>query len=221
VIRLRSVVRALSAASVVCAIGVSAWVAVEAAAIPGSAGPLCHSRLSDVPNRKVGLLLGCSDRLADGRSNLYYRGRIEAAAGLWRAGKVAYILVSGDNHSRDYDEPTAMLRDLVAAGIPRERIVLDYAGFRTLDSVVRAKEVFGLDGFVVISQRFHNERAVFIARANGLDAVAYDAADVGGAEGRKTHAREFLARLRAVVDVELLGTRPHFLGDRVLIGDGA
>src|SRR5262249_38184308 len=166
-----------------------------------------------------GLVLGCSDRLADGRPNLYYRGRIDAAAELWSAGKVAYLLVSGDNHSRDYDEPTTMLRDLVAAGIPRDRIVLDYAGVRTLAPVVRAKEVFGLDGFVVISQRFHNERAVFIARANGLGAVAYDAPDVGGPEGLKTHAREFIARLRAVMDVELLGTGPRFLGDRIRIGE--
>src|SRR5262249_56146099 len=110
------------------------WMSLRGSAIPGASGPLCHSRLSEVPGRKVGLVLGCSDRLADGRPNLYYRGRIDAAAELWSAGKVAYLLVSGDNHSRDYDEPTTMLRDLVAAGIPRERIVLDYAGFRTLDS---------------------------------------------------------------------------------------
>jgi SanA protein len=211
----------LAVASLVAGVGISTWVAIEAAAIPASTGPLCHSRLGDVPHRRVGLLLGCSNRLPGGRTNLYYLGRIEAATELWSTGTVDYILVSGDNHSRDYDEPTTMLRDLVIAGVPRERIVLDYAGFRTLDSVVRAKEVFGLDGFVVISQRFHNERAVFIARANGLDAVAYDAADVAGADGRKTHAREFLARLRAVLDVELLGTRPHFLGDRIPIGDGA
>src|SRR5262249_52109358 len=148
-------------------------------------------------------------------------GRIQAAVELYGAGKIRYVLVSGDNGTRSYDEPTAIKRALVRRGVPEDRIVLDYAGFRTLDSVVRAHEVFGLERFTVISQRFQNVRAIFIARAQGVDAIGYDAPDVAGVGGLRTHAREVLARLWAVLDVRVLKTRPKYLGPRVPVGDGA
>jgi SanA protein len=187
-----------------------AWVARAAAG-------RCFDELRDVPEGRVGLVLGCSEHLPDGRGNLYFRRRIEAAAALFHAGKVRALIVSGDNHRADYDEPTAMKAALVLAGVPAERVHCDFAGFRTLDSVLRASAVFGQQSFVVVSQRFHGERAVFLARRHGLDAFAYDAAPVGGAAGLRTRLRETAARAAAVLDVVLLDTQPRFLGPPVEI----
>ena len=122
---------------------------------------LLYTQVAEVPAHKVGLLLGTNPYLKSGAPNKYFLYRIEAAVALYKAGKIEYILVSGDNHRNDYNEPEEMKQALMARGIPEEHIILDYAGFRTLDSVVRAKEVFGNDTFIVISQRFHNERALF------------------------------------------------------------
>ncbi|MGC4067592.1 MAG: ElyC/SanA/YdcF family protein [Polyangiaceae bacterium] len=174
--------------------------------------------LTRLPHHSVGVVLGCVPRLRDGRNNLYFRYRMEAAARLFHAGKVNHLLVSGDNHRRGYDEPTAMRDALIALGVPAARIILDYAGFRTLDSVVRAKEVFGQDRIVIVSQRFHNQRALYLALASGVNAMAYNARDVVGSEGNFTGLREPLARIRAVLDVHLLRTRPRFTGPRVVIG---
>ena len=129
------------------------------------------------------------------------------------------ILVSGDNSRRDYDEPTDMKEALVEAGLPEDRIHCDYAGFRTLDSVVRAKDVFLLDRFVVVSQEFHVERALYIAKELGIEAYGYPARDVGGKAGMKTKAREDLARVKAVLDMKLLNTQPKFRGEPVPIVD--
>ncbi len=134
---------------------------------------ICRSRAN------VALVLGTRRTTPDGRwSNPHFAHRIEAAAALYRAGKVKRLLVSGDNHVRGYDEPSDMRDALVAAGVPAQAIALDYAGFRTLDSVVRAKEVFGQTSLVVVSEQFHNYRAVFICRHFGIDAVAYSAEPV-------------------------------------------
>ncbi|WP_462323133.1 SanA/YdcF family protein, partial [Halochromatium sp.] len=117
--------------------------------------------LDQVQPAQVALLLGTSPSLR-GRPNEFYQARIKAAAELYRCGKVRGILVSGDNATRYYNEPVAMQKDLMAAGIPPEYITLDYAGFRTLDSMVRAKQVFGLEEVLVVSQRFHAARAIFL-----------------------------------------------------------
>jgi len=168
-----------------------------------------------VPHHRVALVLGTSPTVAAGRPNLYYRYRLEAAAALWEAGAVDGFLVSGDNGTLEYDEPTAMREDLAALGVPRRAITCDYAGFRTLDSVVRAKEVFGLDEVVVVSQAFHAERAVFLAERHGLDAVGFAARTPSARRTRvKNRAREVLARTLAVWDV-VVGTEPRFLGPPV------
>ena len=180
------------------------------------AGPHCHVKIDGLPKMKAGLVLGCAPTV-QGRPNLFFTKRIQAAALLMKSGKVQVLIVSGDNSNPQYDEATAMKDALVKAGVPEKRIYLDYAGFRTLDSVVRAKEVFGQVAFIVVSQRFHNERAVFLARRVGINAVGYDAGDVGGRGGLLTHLREYLARVQAVLDVEVLGTEPKFLGAPVLI----
>ena len=160
-----------------------------------------YSDINAVPTCEVGLLLGTNPYLKNGQPNKYFLYRIEAAVALYKAGKIEYILVSGDNHRNDYNEPEEMKQALMARGIPEERIVLDYAGFRTLDSVVRAKEVFGYDTFIVISQRFHNERALFLAKHHGIQAIGFDAQDVTAYYGFKTRVREYLARTKLFVDL--------------------
>ncbi len=166
-----------------------------------------YNDIAAVPAYRYGLLLGT------GIGNLYYRHRIAAAAELYRAGKVRHILVSGDNSRREYDETTAMRDDLVRAGVAAEDIHLDFAGFRTLDSVLRAKRVFGLKRFLIISQEFHCERALYIARRHGIDAEGFAAADAGsGTSRRLMWLREIPARLLAVLDVEICRTAPWFAG---------
>jgi len=173
---------------------------------------------ADIPHREVGLVLGCSRRLGSGDPNPFFDSRVHAAAELFRAGKVDYLLVSGDNHTKGYDEATAMRDALLQAGIPDDRIYSDCAGFRTLDSMVRARDVFGLKQVTVISQEFHNQRAIFLASHENLDTIGYNAQDVDLGDVSGAHKRETLARIKAVMDIYLLRTKPRFLGSRVSIG---
>ncbi|MEM8525096.1 MAG: ElyC/SanA/YdcF family protein [Bacteroidota bacterium] len=175
-----------------------------------------YEEADNVPKHLVGLLLGTSKQLADGRTNLYYAYRLQAAAELYKAGKIEFILASGDNSVKTYDEPTDMKADLIAQGVPESKIFLDYAGFRTLDSVVRAKAIFGQTEFVAISQAFHNERAIFIAKWKGINAVGYNAKDIGGRVGLKIHLREALARVKMMLDL-IFGKEPKFYGEPIEI----
>ncbi|MGI9256231.1 MAG: SanA/YdcF family protein [Salinispira sp.] len=168
--------------------------------------------MDDLPNSRVGLLLGTAPRSRRGSTNTFFTNRIAAAAQLFRAGKIRYILASGDNSDLSYNEPIYMKEALVGRGIPAERIVLDYAGFSTLDSIIRARTVFGQHRFVIISQRFHNERAVYIAVGNDIDALAYNAGDVRGYAGLYALVRESLARVKAVFDIQIFNTQPKFSG---------
>lgn len=135
---------------------------------------------------------------------------------LFKAEKIEFILISGDNGRQGYNEPEAFKKVLVERGIPAERIFLDYAGFRTLDSVIRAREIFGLEEFTIISQQFHNERAIYIAQKNGINAIGFNAQDVSDYNGFKTKVREYLARTKLFVDI-FLGTTPKFLGEKIEI----
>ena len=175
-----------------------------------------YNDLTEIPYKKVGLVLGTAKYLQNGQINLYYQYRIDAAVALYKAGKISYIVVSGDNSRKTYDEPTQMKADLVLGGVPEEVIFLDYAGFRTWDSVVRIKEIFSQDDFTIISQRFHNERAVFLAQRYGLSAVGFNAKDVNKYCGFKTNLREKLARVKVFVDL-LTNKKPRFLGEKVEI----
>jgi len=130
--------------------------------INSSAAGKTFSHVEEIPKNKVGLVLGTSKKLSDGRPNLYYSYRIKATVALFKAKKIEFVLVSGDNATQYYNEPTTIKKDLITEGIPEEKIFLDYAGFRTLDSMVRAKEVFGLKKATVISQKFHNQRAIYL-----------------------------------------------------------
>lgn len=167
-----------------------------------------------IPKNKVGLLLGTSKYVLNGRQNLFYVYRIQAAVALFNAQKIEYIIISGDNGRTEYDEPTDMKNDLMAKGIPESAIYLDYAGFRTLDSVVRSKEIFGQDTITIISQQFHNQRAIYIATQKGMDAIGYNAKDVHTLVSMRIAIREKLARVKTLLDV-LLGVNPKYLGETI------
>ncbi len=173
-----------------------------------------YDRVEDIPHRHAALLLGTTPKTRNGHTNKYFSYRINACATLYKAGKVDRIIVSGDNRRRNYNEPEEMRKALLAKGIPNSVIFLDYAGFRTLDSVVRAREIFGQDCFTVVSQRFHNERAIFIAKKKRIDAIGFNARDAGRRYGFKTRVREVGARCKVFLDL-LVGKQPHFLGENI------
>ena len=182
-------------------------------AVWASRGRLFNN-VDDLPPAKVGLVFGTSDSYK-GRENRYFRYRIDAAVEVWNAGKVETLIVSGDNRSRYYNEPEKMKAALVEEGVPKDRIVCDYAGLRTFDSVVRAKEIFGADTVLVISQRFQNERAIYLAQAHGMEAFGFNAEDVEIRAGFKTKIREVGARVKMWLDVNFLDTKPTHLGEKV------
>lgn len=175
-----------------------------------AAGRVC-SDVEDVPAREYGLLPGTS-RLVHGKHlNTYFFNRIHAAAELYRAGKIRKIIVSGDNSRTDYNETGDMAQELIAEGVATEDVLSDFAGFRTLDSVVRARNLFGATEITVISQQFHCERAIYLAAQHGIDAVGFEADEVAPQAIRiKLAVREAFARVLAILDAELLNTKPHF-----------
>ena len=177
-----------------------------------------YSNVSLIPYRRVGLVLGCPKRVFGGWSNPYFENRIAAAAELYHRKKVLYLVVSGDNHVQGYDEPTDMKNALIDRGVPVDRIYLDYAGFRTLDSVVRVKEIFGQHSITIISQKFHNQRAIFLADHHGIDAIGFDAPEVASRYRFKTVFREQFAKVKALLDVYLFRKQPHFLGRKIVVG---
>ena len=171
-----------------------------------------------LPINDVGLVLGTSKFTGNsGSPNPFFEGRLNAAVQLYRAGKVRHLLVSGDNGRKSYDEPSWMRDGLIARGVPAKSITLDYAGFRTLDSVVRAEAVFGLKRFTIITDDFHEPRSVFLARARGLDVVGFPSDPVPWIWSKKARTRELLSRVCACLDVYVLHTNPRYFGPRVVI----
>jgi SanA protein len=170
-----------------------------------------------IPYNEVGLVLGASKYVYKKRINLYFKYRIDATVALFKAGKIKKILVSGDNAVKGYDEPTDIKNELINAGIPANCIYLDYAGFRTLDSIIRANKIFGLKQFTIISQKFHNQRAVYIANYFSIQSIAFNAKDVKGSGSIRTNLREKLARVKTILDLYLLKTKPKFLGKKIEI----
>ncbi len=172
--------------------------------------------MNRLPSVNVGIVPGTSKYLSNGSINEYFQNRIDAAVRLYEARKIKYLLISGDNGRSDYNEPQDMRISLIEAGIPDSSIYLDYAGFDTYDSMIRAKKVFGQQKFVVISQEFQNERAVYIARRFGIQAYGFNAKGVNYAGGIRTKLREFFARGKAYTEVNL-GVEPTYLGDKIVI----
>jgi len=177
---------------------------------------LAYDNLDSIPYNKVGLLLGTSKHLKSGELSQYFQNRIQATVELFNAKKIECIVVSGDNRKMNYNEPIDMKKELLKAGIPEEKIYLDYAGFRTYDSVIRINKIFGQSSFTIISQEFHNRRAVFIARRLNLQAIGFNAKDVDFQIGFKTKLREIFARVKVFIDL-MSNKEPKFLGEPIEI----
>jgi SanA protein len=177
-----------------------------------------YTDVSEIPYNKVGLLLGTCKTMDDRVTiNPFWKFRLEAAYALWKAKKIDRILISGDNGWHGYNEPQDFLDEFIAMGIPDSCLVCDFAGFRTHDSVIRCKKIFGQKKVTIISQEFHNERALFIARKYGLEAVGFNANDVSFRSGLYTFFREKAARVLLFLDLYVLDTQPHFLGKKISI----
>ena len=173
-----------------------------------------YAQDSTIPNKEVALILGTSKYTHEGYTNLFFKYRIEAAAKLYHLGKIKHIIVSGDNSLKEYNEPRQMRKALIQLGVPKKAITLDYAGFRTLDSVVRCKKIFGQNEFMIISQRFHLERALFIARKYDIDAIGFAAEDPPENYSFKTNFREYFAKTKAIIDLYIINKTPKFLGKK-------
>lgn len=175
-----------------------------------------YSNIDSIPHNKVGLVLGTAKYYKGHSLNPYFTYRMQAAADLYKAGKVEFLVVSGDNAEVSYNEPRDMKNYLVGLGVPSEKIYQDHAGFRTLDSVVRMNVIFGQESFTIISQEFHNRRAIYLARFYGLDAIGYNATDLDRASGFKTNLREKISKTAVFFDL-FFGTEPRYLGERIEI----
>jgi len=173
-----------------------------------------YADYDSLSNHPVALVLGTSHLLTDGSPNPFFDNRIESAALLFREGKIKHFIVSGDNRTKYYNEPFEMKKALVKQGVPSSAITLDFAGLRTLDSVVRSKEIFGQNEITIVTQVFHSYRALFISNYYGIDAVAYVTNEIESADGEKVHWREYLARAKAVLDLYVLKTEPRHLGQK-------
>lgn len=161
--------------------------------------------IDNIPQNKVGLLLGTSPVTPQGGHNYYFDNRIYATVQLYEQGKIKQIIASGGDYSNrenGCNELTAMRDSLVAHGVPDSVITLDYQGLRTFNSIVKAKEIYNLDSLTVISQKYHNERAIWLAEHYGIHAVAYNAPTPDIIDKRiKNISREFLARVKMFLDV--------------------
>lgn len=173
-----------------------------------------YDMVADVPHREVGLLLGTSPRTPENAPNYYFINRITATAELFKAEKIDKVIASGGDYSSrpggGYDELVAMRDSLIAHGVPDSVIILDYDGTRTLNSIVKAKEVYGEDCITLISQKYHNERAIYLASQQGIDAIGYNAKPSHIITKRiKNEGREFLARVKLFIDM-LVDEKPKF-----------
>jgi SanA protein len=172
------------------------------------------SAYDKLPDHRVALVLGTSHKTTAGLPNQFFEKRMDTAAELYKVGKIDHFIVSGDNRSKFYNEPVEMRKALIARGVPTAAITLDFAGLRTLDSVVRSKEVFGQDKIIIITQPFHSYRALFISEYYNIDAVAVGASDPDLEISFKVRIREYFARTKAVLDLYILKTNPRFLGKK-------
>jgi SanA protein len=176
-----------------------------------------HFNVEEIPDVDVGVVLGTSKRSVDGGANSFFTTRMEAAAKLYKAGKVKHLILSGDNNTKYYNEPQDMFNALVQLGVPAQDMTMDYAGFRTLDSIVRSKEVFGQNEIVIITQQFHAYRALFISKFYGIKAVTFASDDAAKSGMKSVVSREWLARPKAILDLYVLKQPPKFLGEKEII----
>jgi SanA protein len=173
-----------------------------------------YENQTQLPDHRMALVLGTSSKSVGGGPNPYFEKRMETAADLFRNGKIDHFILSGDNRSRYYNEPMQMRSALVEKGVPATSITLDYAGLRTLDSIIRCKQIFGQDKITIITQPFHSYRALFISDYYDIDAVAMVAAEPNFENSVKVRLREYLARTKAVLDLYLLNSAPKNLNQK-------
>jgi SanA protein len=172
------------------------------------------TNFKDAPAASVALVLGTSNKLTNGLPNPFFNNRIATAAALYKEGKVTHFILSGDNRTIYYNEPFEMRKALLKLGVPDSVITLDYAGLRTLDSIVRCKEIFGQDKIIIITQSFHSYRALFISQFYNMDAVAVIALEPIEEAKFKLYFREYFARTKAILDLYVLKTAPRHLGEK-------
>jgi SanA protein len=173
-----------------------------------------YEKEEQLPSHRMALVLGTSHRTIAGGPNPYFEKRMETAASLFKNGKIDHFILSGDNRSRYYNEPNEMRKSLVSKGVPPTAITLDYAGLRTLDSIIRCKQIFGQDKITIITQPFHSYRALFISNYYEIDAVAMVAGEPTFESSVKVRVREYLARTKAVLDLYIFKTSPRYLGQK-------
>ena len=183
-----------------------------------SASEDIYSKVKEVPQKRAALVLGTAKYMVGGGENYFYTYRIRAASTLFKAGKVKAIVVSGDHSTKYYNETSKMQQDLIKAGVPRKYITVDPRGVRTLDSLLRAEAIFDLKDYIIVSQKFHLERALFIAKVKGQKVIGFTAKDIPGTTAAyRMKAREYLARAKAFLDVYILDTKPKFDGKKVKV----
>lgn len=177
-----------------------------------------YDNVEEIPYNRVGLLLGTCKTMNDRKTvNPFWQFRLEAAYKLWKAKKIDKILISGDNGWHGYNEPEDFVDAFHALGVPDSALVCDFAGFRTHDSVIRCKKIFGQKKVTIISQEFHNERALYIAQRYGLEAVGFNAQMVSFRDNLYNMVREKMARVLLFADLYVFHTQPHFLGKKISI----
>ena len=175
-----------------------------------------YNSIEEIPYNDVALVLGTTKYLHNGKVNMYFKFRMDAAYELYKSGKIKFILVSGDNRHRFYNEPRQMRLELIRLGVDKKHIFLDFAGFRTRDSIIRANKVFSLTNFTIVSQPFHNERAILIARQKNIKAIGYNARNVRKLYRIRQFPREIGARVLMIFDI-IFNKPPKFYGDNIII----
>lgn len=196
---MKTLKRALWGIIAIIVAGLAVVAGCELAVFSASKGRV-YSDVEAIPHREVGLLLGTNPKGRRGGVNTFYNHRIDAAVALYEAGKVDRFLISGAKKGSEYDEPQAMREALAVRGVPDSILILDGQGFHTIESIVRAKEVYEVDSVTIISQKFHNKRSLYMAKHNGLDAIAYNAANTTIIRWRIImFLRERASRVKAVL----------------------
>jgi SanA protein len=181
-------------------------------AIQKAAKDLIYSKIENVPYRKIAVLLGTEKKFTNGKTNRFYINRIDATVNLYKAKKIDVIIVSR-NQGNVIDDVKA---DLIKRGIPEEKIILDYDGLRTYDSMYRMYKVYGQKEFIVIAQRKQNERAIYIAKKNGLNAIAFNAGEYSGYNSFRLNMLEKMERTRLFFEF-LVNKKPRYSGEKVTI----
>lgn len=171
-----------------------------------------ESTVTQCGPERVGVVFGTSNWTRSGLRNPHFHSRMRTAAALIHAGRVEQLLLSGDNRTRAYNEPRVMWQELTRRDVDGEQLTLDFAGFSTFDTLVRAQSVFLLDSAVLITQRWHLPRAVFIGRALGMDVVGCVANDQAVKGEWRLIVREWFARVAMLGDLYIWEREPYFLG---------